>query len=81
MKIDPNFFDAPSHPVADEAAFDTSPDWTKRYADVILVTLSLPVTAPVIGALWLVVRLDGGAGFYRQKRLPQLSHCASHRAR
>lgn len=69
MKIDPNFFDAPSHPVADEAAFDTSPDWTKRYADVILVTLSLPVTAPVIGALWLVVRLDGGAGFYRQKRL------------
>ena len=63
MKIDPNFFYAPSHPVADEAAFDTSPDWTKRYADVILVTLSLPVTAPVIGALWLVVRLDGGAGF------------------
>lgn len=41
----------------------------KRMMDVGLITLSLPVILPVIGALWLIVRLDGGAGFFRQKRL------------
>lgn len=42
---------------------------SKRIMDIGLVTLSLPFILPLIGALWLIVRLDGGAGFFRQKRL------------
>lgn len=41
----------------------------KRVLDVCLTLLAMPVVAPLIGLLWLAVRADGGAGFYRQKRV------------
>ena len=41
----------------------------KRAIDIALVTLSLPVVVPFIGLLALLVALDGGRPFYRQKRL------------
>ncbi|MWD29570.1 sugar transferase [Aquicoccus sp. SCR17] len=41
----------------------------KVFLDILLVTISLPVLLPVIAILALLVSLDGGAPFYRQRRL------------
>lgn len=41
----------------------------KRFFDLGLAVLLLPVLAPVIFALWLVVRRDGGAGFFGHTRV------------
>lgn len=41
----------------------------KPLLDRLLVILSLPVVLPLLGLLALVVALDGGAPFYRQKRI------------
>ncbi|WP_349294668.1 sugar transferase (plasmid) [Thioclava sp. 'Guangxiensis'] len=41
----------------------------KRVFDLFLAILLLPVLLPVIAALWLMVRRDGGAGFFVQPRV------------
>ncbi|MGH1330306.1 MAG: sugar transferase [Paracoccaceae bacterium] len=41
----------------------------KRALDLVLVVLALPVALPVIAGLWLLVRRDGGFGFYAQERI------------
>ncbi len=41
----------------------------KRLFDITMVLASLPVVAPLIFILWVIVRLDGGAGFYSQTRI------------
>lgn len=41
----------------------------KRAFDISAVVLSLPVVAPVVGALALAVMLDGGKPFYSQMRV------------
>ncbi|MDB6452831.1 sugar transferase [Falsirhodobacter sp. 20TX0035] len=41
----------------------------KRAVDVALCLLLLPVILPVILCLWLLVRLDGGPGFFIQPRV------------
>jgi lipopolysaccharide/colanic/teichoic acid biosynthesis glycosyltransferase len=41
----------------------------KRAFDLILALLLLPLLAPVIALLWLLVRLDGGPGFYGHSRV------------
>jgi len=35
----------------------------KRVFDLVLAVLLLPLIAPVVAALWLLVRRDGGPGF------------------
>jgi lipopolysaccharide/colanic/teichoic acid biosynthesis glycosyltransferase len=44
-------------------------DRAKRALDVALVLLSAPVTLPLIAVMALLVSLDGGAPFYRQRRI------------
>lgn len=41
----------------------------KRLLDLILVALLLPLFAPIIAVVWGLTRLDGGPGFYSQKRV------------
>lgn len=41
----------------------------KRALDISLGLLVLPLVLPMIGLLWLIVRLDGGPGFYGSMRL------------
>ncbi|WP_010138034.1 sugar transferase [Oceanicola sp. S124] len=41
----------------------------KRLLDLILVSLLLPLFLPLIALLWILTRLDGGPGFYGQKRV------------
>lgn len=41
----------------------------KRALDIGLALLILPVIAPVIGLLWLMVRADGGPGLYPHRRI------------
>lgn len=41
----------------------------KRFFDVFLIMLILPVLIPLIAVLWLLVRADGGPGFYAQPRI------------
>ncbi len=43
----------------------------KRALDLALATALLPVVAPVIALLWVLVRLDGGAGFFAHIRIGQ----------
>ena len=43
----------------------------KRALDVIGVLALAPIAAPLIGALWCAVRLDGGAGFFGHERVGQ----------
>ncbi len=42
---------------------------TKRLGDLILCLLILPVLIPVITVMYILVRLDGGAGFYGHTRI------------
>ena len=41
----------------------------KSVLDIVLVLAALPIIVPVIGILALLIALDGGAPFYRQKRV------------
>ncbi len=41
----------------------------KRIFDIALVLMILPVLLPLTVFLWLLVRLDGGPGFYSQPRI------------
>lgn len=41
----------------------------KRFADIVLVILILPFFIPIIGVLYLLVRLDGGPGFFGHTRV------------
>ncbi len=43
----------------------------KRLGDIIICLLILPVLIPVIAVMYLLVRLDGGAGFYGHTRIGQ----------
>lgn len=43
----------------------------KRALDIFLVFLTLPVSLPLIGITALLVALDGGNPFYRQRRIGQ----------
>lgn len=44
-------------------------DGAKRWLDVAGAVLLAPVAVPVVGLLWLAVRLDGGPGFFGQDRV------------
>lgn len=41
----------------------------KRWLDLVLALLILPVVAPVIGAIWLWTLRDGGPGFFGHERV------------
>jgi exopolysaccharide production protein ExoY len=41
----------------------------KRPLDFVLAILMLPVLVPVVMALWLIVRRDGGSGFFGHERV------------
>lgn len=41
----------------------------KRVFDLLLVAMMIPVALPVVALMWLLVRLDGGPGFYSQPRI------------
>ncbi len=41
----------------------------KRAFDLTLAILLLPILAPVIAVLWILVRRDGGPGFFGQERV------------
>jgi Undecaprenyl-phosphate galactose phosphotransferase WbaP len=41
----------------------------KRVVDLILSVLMLPILLPVIGILYIVVRVDGGPGFFGHRRV------------
>lgn len=41
----------------------------KRTFDIVLALLLLPVIAPVLFGLWLIVRRDGGPGFFAHRRI------------
>lgn len=42
---------------------------TKRVFDLVLAALLLPVLLPVIAVLWVLIRRDGGAGFFGHRRI------------
>lgn len=41
----------------------------KRFFDLALALLILPLVAPIIGVLWLVITRDGGSGFFGHRRI------------
>ncbi len=41
----------------------------KRALDLLIVIACLPFALPLIGVVWVLVRLDGGSGFFRQERV------------
>ncbi len=43
--------------------------WTKRFCDLVISAVLLPVIAPVVAVLWALVRLDGGPAIYAQRRV------------
>ncbi|MEM8789488.1 MAG: sugar transferase [Pseudomonadota bacterium] len=70
MKISSNFYDAKR----------SVPQWKrpngylsgpKRALDLVLAALLLPIVAPLLLLLYVIVRLDGGPGFYGQTRVGQ----------
>ncbi|WP_132246824.1 sugar transferase [Primorskyibacter sedentarius] len=42
---------------------------TKRLFDLVVVIFVLPVLSPLIVLLWLIVRMDGGPGFFGHERI------------
>ncbi|WP_158965123.1 sugar transferase [Chachezhania sediminis] len=47
------------------------PRFGKRVMDIVLALALLPVLLPVILVLWVLVRRDGGAGFFGHRRIGQ----------
>lgn len=43
----------------------------KRVFDLFLLFLIAPFVIPVLAVLWALIRIDGGSGFYSQKRIGQ----------
>lgn len=41
----------------------------KRFSDLVLVALVAPIAVPLVLLLWVLVRLDGGPGFFTQPRV------------
>ena len=41
----------------------------KRLVDLAIVFMAAPFVLPLLGVFWLLVRLDGGPGFYVQPRV------------
>lgn len=41
----------------------------KRFVDIVLVLTALPVAVPLVFGLWILVRLDGAAGFFGHERI------------
>ena len=46
----------------------------KRIFDLMLAMLLLPLIAPVIAALWMFIRRDGGPGFFGHSRIGRNGH-------
>lgn len=44
-------------------------EFTKRALDIFFVMIFAPIIALVVGIIWVLVRLDGGPGFYFQERV------------
>ena len=44
-------------------------DGLKRWVDIGGVLIMSPLAMPLVAFLWVLVRLDGGAGFYRHRRV------------
>ncbi|MEP3328840.1 sugar transferase [Sedimentitalea sp.] len=54
-----------------DASFETpSPKYRpKRLFDLAIVLVLLPVFSPLIALLWLIVKMDGGPGFFGHERI------------
>lgn len=59
----------PSKMDAHRARFAAYQDGAKRRFDVLGCLMLAPFIAPVVGLLWCLVRLDGGAGFFGHWRV------------
>ena len=57
------------YPVSRHAQPTLYATYLKRVVDIVLAVLMLPILVPVIALLWLMVRRDGGAGFFGHKRV------------
>lgn len=51
---------------AGKARYDGAP---KRALDIFFVLMAAPFVVPLVALFWVIVRLDGGPGFYVQKRV------------
>lgn len=56
------------------ALFTTRGGLSKRIFDVLLSLLLLPILVPIIALLYVVVRLEGGPGFFGHMRVGQDGH-------
>ena len=56
-------------PVSRHARLNIYAQYIKRPLDVVLALLMLPVLVPAIALLWLMVRRDGGDGFFGHTRV------------
>jgi exopolysaccharide production protein ExoY len=57
------------YPVSRHARPNLYAHYLKRPMDLTLALLMLPILIPVIGFLWLMVRRDGGTGFFGHTRV------------
>lgn len=57
------------YPVSRHVRPSTYATFVKRPLDVVLAILMLPILVPVIAMLWLLVRRDGGNGFFGHTRV------------
>jgi len=48
---------------------DVYRSYVKRLLDLVIGVLATPIVVPLIGLLWIAVRLDGGPGFFVQMRV------------
>jgi len=60
---------APSRPVPAVGTGLSASATPKRILDLACVLVSAPVVVPLLAFLWLLVRRDGGPGFFRQTRI------------
>lgn len=60
--------------VADRAALRNYQDGAKRWLDIAGVLVLAPFALPLVGVLWLLVRLDGGPGFFGHWRVGRDGH-------
>jgi len=62
---------ASTRPVPTVGAGLPAPVTSKRILDLACVLVSAPIVLPLLAVLWLLVRRDGGPGFFRQTRIGQ----------